>query len=141
MIDGKHPPHSPEAVILMKFDGDQTWSHEGHVPQNMAQLGSTSTSLPGVTPVGFFGLIPMAFAGAPGNPPRSADLLQALATAHAATVMIGGHGDGPQPKIEEMIAGNKFNLDDKAGRDALAVKALAQAMAAAKNPKTCKAPQ
>jgi hypothetical protein len=138
MIDAKQPPHSPAAVILMKLDGDAMWSHEwGMYHQNIANLHSTKGLPPGAQPAGFFGVVPMAFAGAPGNPARNVDLIQALTTAHAATILIGGHGDGPQPKIEEMIAGNKFDFDDKAARDVLFHTAWDAAAKAAQKPASC----
>ena len=138
MIDADKPPHSPSAVILMKLDGDAMWSHEwGMYHQNLPSLQSNRGLPPGAQGQGFFGVVPMAFAGAPGNPARNADLIQALATAHTATLLVGGHGDGPAPKIEEMIAGNKFHFDGKAARDALFHAAWDAAVKAAQSPASC----
>ena len=138
-VDAHHPPKSPYAVILVKLDGDAVWSAEwGMYRQNIGGLQSNRGLPPGAQSEGFFGIVPLAFPAKPGNPGRNSDLLAALATAHAGTLLVGGHGEGPNAKIEEMIAGNKFNFDDKAGRDALVAKALAAALAAAKHPQTCK---
>jgi hypothetical protein len=140
MVDAQRPPKSPYAAIMVQLDGSDVYSAEwGMYHQNFGQFGSTKGLPPGAKSAGFFGFIPFAFPAKGDHPARNPGILTALTLAHAATVTIGGHSAGPNPKFEEKIADNRFNLDDKAARDTLVAKALIDVLAAAKHPQACKA--
>lgn len=130
MVEAKAPPASTSAEIVIRLDDGSDWRRPWRMyGEQRGQFGRPVKG--GAKPVGFFGFIPIAFAGDKDSAAFNSLLIDHFAGAKTATVTVEGNA-------KETFGENAYDLTGSAARDALFAEALAKADAAAKSPAACK---